>query len=300
MTIRKRLAHSNIAMLVIPLLTAAVLALLDAAVVLVLLRGDIAALHDALEQVESLLHGFKALPAVYLTAMTLLVLLTVAATNVYLTRRLFRHISEPLEVLTAGVARIRDGDFETPIAYGGCDEFRPACDAVDEMAARLRGSTSAAIRPSLSRSRCPLQRRTDMDKILIIEDDPDIAAIERDYLELSGCAVTICANGTDGQRAALEGAFDLILLDLMLPGTDGFSICRAVRAQKDIPLLMVTALGKDADKIRGLGFGADDYIEKTFSPSVLVAHAKANPAHPQLLQTVWGVGYRLRKDNEPS
>ena len=74
-----------------------------------------------------------------------------------------------------------------------------------------------------------------MDKILIIEDDPDIAAIERDYLELSGCAVTICANGTDGQRAALEGAFDLILLDLMLPGTDGFSICRAVRAQKDIP-----------------------------------------------------------------
>lgn len=85
-----------------------------------------------------------------------------------------------------------------------------------------------------------------MDKILIIEDDPDIAAIERDYLELSGCAVTICANGTDGQRAALEGAFDLILLDLMLPGTDGFSICRAVRAQKDIPILMVTTLGKDA------------------------------------------------------
>ena len=87
-----------------------------------------------------------------------------------------------------------------------------------------------------------------MDKILIIEDDPDIAAIECGYLELSGCAVTICANGTDGQRAALEGAFDLILLDLTLPGTDGF-------------------------------------------PSA---------AHPQLLQTVWGVGYRLRKGNEPS
>ena len=139
-----------------------------------------------------------------------------------------------------------------------------------------------------------------MDKILINEDDPDIAAIERHYLELSGCAVTICANGTDGQRAALEGAFDLILLDLMLPGTDGFSICCAVRAQKDIPRLMVTTLGKDADKIHGLGFGADDYIEKPFSSSVLVARVKANPAHPQLLQTVWGVGYRLRKDNEPS
>ena len=115
-----------------------------------------------------------------------------------------------------------------------------------------------------------------MDKILIIEDDPDIAAIERDYLELSGCAVTICANGTDGQRAALEGAFDLILLDLMLPGTDGFSICRAVRAQKDIPILMVTTLGKDADKIHGLGFGADDYIEKPFSPRVLTARVRAH------------------------
>ena len=78
------------------------------------------------------------------------------------------------------------------------------------------------------------------------------------------------------------------------------SICRAVREKKDIPILMVTALGKDVDKIRGLGFGADDYIEKPFSPSVLVARVKANPAHPQLLQTVWGVGYRLRKDNEPS
>lgn len=74
-----------------------------------------------------------------------------------------------------------------------------------------------------------------MDKILIIEDDPDIAAFERDYLELSGCAVTICANGTDGQRAALEGAFDLILLDLMLPGTDGFSIYRAVRSTEGYP-----------------------------------------------------------------
>ena len=73
-----------------------------------------------------------------------------------------------------------------------------------------------------------------------------------------------------------------------------------MRAQKDIPILMVTTLGKDADKIHGLGFGADDYIEKPFSPSVLVARVKANPTHPQLLQTVWGVGYRLRKDNEPS
>ena len=214
-----------------------------------------------------------------------------------------------------------------------------------------------------------------MPKILIVEDDADIAAIERDYLELSGYEVTICSDGTSGLNAALTENCDLLLLDLMLPGTDGFTICRAVREKKDIPILMVTALGKDVDKIRGLGFGADDYIEKPFSPSVLVARVKApklltvgplsadpaqhcirkndaelalknkeyelllflmrhpgqvfsredlyemiwglesmgdnitvavhmnrlrekiedDPSHPTLLQTVWGVGYRLNK-----
>ena len=105
-----------------------------------------------------------------------------------------------------------------------------------------------------------------MPKFLIVEDDADIAAIERDYLELSGYEVTICSDGTSGLNAALTENCDLLLLDLMLPGTDGFTICRAVREKKDIPILMVTALGKDVDKIRGLGFGADDYIEKPFSP----------------------------------
>ena len=123
-----------------------------------------------------------------------------------------------------------------------------------------------------------------MAKILIIEDDPDIAAIERDYLNLSGFKVTVCADGTEGLRMALDGQYDLLLLDLMLPGTDGFAICRAVREKKDIPILMVTALGKDVDKIRGLGFGADDYIEKPFSPSVLVAHVKAHLAQYQRLK----------------
>lgn len=117
-----------------------------------------------------------------------------------------------------------------------------------------------------------------MAKILIIEDDTDIAAIERDYLALSGYEVTICADGVSGLTAALEQPFDLLLLDLMLPGLDGFSICRRVREVKDIPILMVTALGKDVDKIRGLGYGADDYIEKPFSPSVLVARVKAHLA----------------------
>ena len=123
-----------------------------------------------------------------------------------------------------------------------------------------------------------------MAKILIIEDDADIAAIERDYLELSGYEVFVCADGTAGLRTALSEQYDLLLLDLMLPGTDGFTICRAVREKKDIPILMVTALGKDVDKIRGLGFGADDYIEKPFSPSVLVARVKAHLAQYQRLK----------------
>ena len=115
----------------------------------------------------------------------------------------------------------------------------------------------------------------ELKRILIVEDDADIAAIERDYLELGGYAVTIAPDGTTGLDAALHQPFDLILLDVMLPGIDGFAICKQVRAEKDIPILMVTARGEDVDKIRGLGFGADDYIEKPFSPSVLVARVKA-------------------------
>ncbi len=123
-----------------------------------------------------------------------------------------------------------------------------------------------------------------MAKILIVEDDADIAAIERDYLELGGYEVTVCADGVSGLQAALEQPFDLLLLDLMLPGMDGFTVCRRVRERKDIPILMVTALGKDVDKIRGLGYGADDYIEKPFSPSVLVARVKAHLAQYRRLK----------------
>ncbi len=123
-----------------------------------------------------------------------------------------------------------------------------------------------------------------MAKILIIEDDEDIAAIERDYLELSGYQVSVCTDGASGLSAALEQPFDLLLLDLMLPEVDGFTICRKVREVKDIPILMVTALGKDVDKIRGLGYGADDYIEKPFSPSVLVARVKAHLAQYRRLK----------------
>lgn len=118
----------------------------------------------------------------------------------------------------------------------------------------------------------------DSKQILIVEDDADIAAIERDYLNLGGYDVSIAPDGTSGLDAALHRPIDLLILDVMLPGVDGFTICQRVRAVKDIPILMVTARGEDVDKIRGLGFGADDYIEKPFSPSVLVARVKAHLA----------------------
>ena len=117
-----------------------------------------------------------------------------------------------------------------------------------------------------------------MKRILLIEDDESIAAIERDYLVRSGFAVDIAATGGEGLALGRTGKYDLILLDLMLPGMDGFSVCHALRKALDIPILMVTARQEDIDKIRGLGMGADDYITKPFSPSVLVARIKANLA----------------------
>lgn len=117
-----------------------------------------------------------------------------------------------------------------------------------------------------------------MDKILIIEDDESIAAIERDYLEIDGFQVVIAADGVTGLNLGLSGEFNLILLDLMLPGMDGFAVCRKLREKLNIPILMVTARQEDIDKIRGLGLGADDYIEKPFSPNVLIARVKANLA----------------------
>lgn len=113
------------------------------------------------------------------------------------------------------------------------------------------------------------------ERILIIEDDEDIAHIEKDYLQLQHYEAVSVSDGAEGCRLALTEHFDLILLDLMLPGMDGFEICRRIRNHVDIPIVMVTARRSDLDKIKGLGFGADDYIEKPFSPGVLVARVKA-------------------------
>lgn len=113
-----------------------------------------------------------------------------------------------------------------------------------------------------------------MAKILIIEDDKNIAELERDYLEIDGFEVKIIQNGEDGLKEALKGDFDLIIVDLMLPGADGFEICKRIRASMEIPLIIVSAKDADIDKIRGLRLGADDYMTKPFSPSELVARVK--------------------------
>ncbi|MCI8338523.1 MAG: response regulator transcription factor [Lachnospiraceae bacterium] len=117
-----------------------------------------------------------------------------------------------------------------------------------------------------------------MDKILIIEDEIVIAELEKDYLELSNFEVAIENDGINGVARALDEDFDLILLDLMLPGMDGFDICKLIREKKDTPLIIVSAKKDDIDKIRGLGLGADDYMTKPFSPNELVARVKAHLA----------------------
>ena len=122
-----------------------------------------------------------------------------------------------------------------------------------------------------------------MNKILIVEDDVAIADLEKDYLELSDFTVDICNTGDEGLEAALKGNYDLVILDLMLPGLDGFEVCRRIREEKDIPILMVSAKKDDIDKIRGLGLGADDYMTKPFSPSELVARVKAHMARYERL-----------------
>lgn len=115
-----------------------------------------------------------------------------------------------------------------------------------------------------------------MSKILIVEDEEVIADLEKDYLELSGFEVEITNNGKDGLEQALKGDFSLVILDLMLPEIDGFEVCKKIREERNIPIIMVSAKKDDIDKIRGLGLGADDYITKPFSPSELVARVKAH------------------------
>ena len=125
-----------------------------------------------------------------------------------------------------------------------------------------------------------------MQKILIIEDDLLVAELERDYLETAGFETEICTNGTEGLHLAQKNLYALLLLDVMLPGTDGWTICREIRKTNNMPIIMVTARKEDIDKIRGLGLGADDYIVKPFSPPELVARVQAHiRIHERLQQS---------------
>lgn len=115
-------------------------------------------------------------------------------------------------------------------------------------------------------------------RILIIEDDEYIADLEKDYLEINGYKATVVNDGQAGLEAALNDDFLLIILDLMLPGMDGFEVCRQIREKKDVPVIMVTAKKEELDKVRGFGLGIDDYIVKPFNPSELVARVNAHIA----------------------
>ena len=115
-----------------------------------------------------------------------------------------------------------------------------------------------------------------MSKVLIIEDEVAIAELQKDYLEINDYEVTIEHDGAKGLEAALKEEYDLVILDLMLPGMDGYEICKNIRSKKDIPIIIVSAKKDDIDKVRGLGLGADDYMTKPFSPSELVARVKAH------------------------
>ncbi|OBR89863.1 transcriptional regulatory protein SrrA [Clostridium ragsdalei P11] len=115
-----------------------------------------------------------------------------------------------------------------------------------------------------------------MKKILIIEDDLSIAELIRDYLELENFEVVICTDGIEGLNNFKENKFDLLILDIMLPQIDGFSILHSIQEEKEIPVLLVSAKKEEIDKIKGLTLGADDYITKPFSPSELVARIKSH------------------------
>ena len=115
-----------------------------------------------------------------------------------------------------------------------------------------------------------------MPKILIVEDEEEIAMLEKDYLEISGFEVDIISDGQTALDKVMVESYDLMILDLMLPGISGYDICRKIRDKIDIPILMVTARTESIDKIRGLGLGADDYIAKPFDPAELVARVKSH------------------------
>ena len=265
MTIRRRLARSNLVMILIPVAIAAVLLLLGGGLALLLLERvwlprlglSFAALHETGEQLETAFAGAKALAAIYAGPVILALLATVAFTNFYLTRSLFRHISAQLQTLVAGVERIRGGNLESPIGYTAEDEFKPACDAVDAMAARLKASLDAQSRQ---------QQRQEL-----------IAGMSHD-LKSPLTSIRAYTEGLlDGVELPLKNREYELLLFLMRHPEQVFS-------REDL-YEMIWGLESMGDNITvAVHIGR---IRETLED---------DPASPKLLQTVWGVGYRLRTD----
>lgn len=133
-----------------------------------------------------------------------------------------------------------------------------------------------------------------MKKVLIVEDDQSIAQLQKDYLEISGYAVTVAGSGPEGLRAMEKSSYDLVLLDIMLPGMDGFEVLRTIREQELTPVLLVSARGEELYKIKGLGLGADDYITKPFSSGELVARVKAHIQKFERMKERFGNGPEIR------
>ena len=123
-----------------------------------------------------------------------------------------------------------------------------------------------------------------MKKVLIIEDDKSIAELEKDYLEVNGFECEIASRGTTGLEKALSQSFDLVIIDIMLPGMDGFEVAAKLREKKQTPIIFLSAKSDDISKIKGLGLGADDYMTKPFSPNELVARVKAHISRHEILK----------------
>lgn len=135
-----------------------------------------------------------------------------------------------------------------------------------------------------------------MKRILIVEDDLDIAQVEKDYLELSGFEVVVENTGTEGLKRATTEEYDLVILDLMLPGVDGFEICKSIREKKNIPVIMISARDEDIMKMRGFEVGLDDYLTKPFSPNELVARVKGRLSRYESLVGDTSSGQKIMED----
>jgi two-component system response regulator RstA len=140
---------------------------------------------------------------------------------------------------------------------------------------RSGNTTAAASAHALRKMQAAPMTSDTIMRVLLIEDDARLAALTREYLERHGALVTQSGRGDEGLEQARRERFDVVLLDVMLPGLDGVSVCRRLREQSDVPIIMITARGEEADRVLGLELGADDYLAKPFSPRELLARVRA-------------------------